>query len=101
MKPGLATTVVTAAFAAATALFAAGVAGADPQDTYCPKAMMFNNPGYCDPHIPDPFHDHCAGGRMGSLMSDGYCDGERYPDGSFWRVVQHGAPTAERPQGWM
>lgn len=107
MKPRLTTAVATVALASATALFGAAVAGADPEQhldtttTYCPSAMMYYNPGYCDPHLPDPLHDHCAGGRVGSLMSDGYCDGEAYPDGSYWHAVQYGAATVEHPSGWM
>ncbi|HET9874490.1 MAG TPA: hypothetical protein VFQ37_01835 [Mycobacterium sp.] len=103
MKPRLAELAMTVAVAAATALFGAAVVGADPdqQNSYCPSAMMFYNPGYCDPHMPDPLHDHCAGGRMGSMMSDGYCDGEPYPDGSYWHVTQPGAPTVDNPSGWM
>lgn len=107
MKSSLTTAGVTVAFASAIALFGAAVAGADPTQNadattmYCPSAIMFYNPGYCDPHLPDPLHDHCAGGRAGSLMSDGYCDGQHYPDGSYWHAVQYGAATVEHPGGWM
>lgn len=107
MKLRLPTAIVPVVVAFAATLFGAAVAGADPEQhlgsttIYCPSAMMFYNPGYCDPHLPDPLHDHCAGGRVGSLMSDGYCDGEPYPDGSYWHAVQHGAATVEHPRGWM
>lgn len=107
MKSRLTTVFATVACASVGALLGAAVAGADPDQnvdspaTYCPSAMMFYNPGYCDPHMPDPLHNHCAGGQMGSMMSGGYCDGEAYPDGSYWRAIQHGAATVEHPGGWM
>lgn len=104
MRPRPSAAVLAVAVAAATALSGAdvsGVAVADPDNTYCPNNMMFSNPGYCDAHMPDPMRGHCDGGRTGSLMSEGYCDGEPYPDGSYWRVTQHGAATVENPGGWM
>ncbi len=107
MKHRLAAAAVPVAWAAATAVFGIAFAGAnpdpqptDPQDGYCP-AMMFQNHGYCDPHIPDPFRDHCFGGRTGSMMHGGNCDGAPYPDGSYWRVTQRGVSTVENPKGWM
>ena len=45
----------------------AGIAGADPQD----------------PHKPDITHDYCPGGQWG-YGSLGVCDGDKYPDGSYW-----------------
>lgn len=93
--------IVPAVFAGVAALGGVGVAAADPEPNYQCPAMMFQNHGNCDAHNPDPFRDHCFGGRAGSLMDDGHCDGEPYPDGTFWRVTQHGAPSVERPGGWM
>jgi hypothetical protein len=101
MKPGLTAAVVTVVFFAATPLFGAAVAGADP-DPHCSGGVMtYYQAAYCDPHIPDPLHDHCLGGRVGSLMQDGYCDGEPYPDGSYWHITQYGDATVDHPSGWM
>jgi hypothetical protein len=101
MKRGLATAIVTVVFPAAIALFGTAGAGADP-DYHCAGFIMtYYQAAYCDPHIPDPLHDHCLGGRMGSLTQDGYCDGEPYPDGSYWHLTQYGSPTVDSPNGWM
>lgn len=100
MKARFVKLAVAAVFAAATVLCGVAVAAADPEPQQCP-AMMFQNHGYCDTRNPNPFRGDCFGGRSGSLMVDGHCDGEPYPDGSFWRVTQHGAATVEQPKGWM
>jgi hypothetical protein len=93
--------VAATALPVVTALSGGAVAGAD-RDYHCAGYIMtYYQAAYCDPHTPDPLHDHCLGGRTGSLMSEGYCDGEHYPDGSYWRVTQHGAATVEQPRGWM
>lgn len=64
MKHGIA-----AAFAVvASALAFAGPAHADPP--------------WADPHYPDPMHHNCAGGMGGFIV--GFCDGEHYPDGTYW-----------------
>lgn len=54
-----------------------------------------------DPHIPDPMHNYCPGGGMGSMLWLGYCDGERYPDGSYWHQVQNGLPMIDHPAGFF
>ena len=60
---------VCASSLAATAaiLSSAGVAGADPDD----------------PHKPDITHSFCPGGQWGYGRL-GVCDGDKYPDGSYW-----------------
>jgi hypothetical protein len=42
-----------------------------------------------DPKIPDPIMFWCMGGGAGNLLlgQPGYCDGEHYPDGSYWHVI--------------
>lgn len=62
--------ILTVLFALATCF--APVAVADP-------------PPWTDPHYPDPMHSNCAGG-MGGFMF-GFCDGEHYPDGSYWHQI--------------
>ncbi len=42
-----------------------------------------------DPHIPNPLTGYCPGGGMGNLF-EGYCDGVKYPDGSYWHRIQYG-----------
>nr|WP_075234978.1 hypothetical protein [Mycobacterium colombiense] len=36
-----------------------------------------------DPHTPDITKSYCPGGQWG-YGSLGVCDGEKYPDGSYW-----------------
>lgn len=52
---------------AAVMVSSAGVASADPPD----------------PHKPDMTTGYCPGGRWGWGQL-AVCDGEKYPDGSFW-----------------
>lgn len=40
-------------------------------------------PPWQNPHYPDMTHGSCAGGNGGGF-GVGYCDGEHYPDGSYW-----------------
>lgn len=42
-----------------------------------------------DPYIPNLSQQHCPGGHGGFGGSYGvfYCDGKRYPDGSYWHEV--------------
>ena len=39
--------------------------------------------------IPHPIMFWCMGGGAGNLLlgQPEYCDGERYPDGSYWHVI--------------
>ena len=53
--------------AAAASVSSAAVASADPPD----------------PHMPDMTKSYCEGGQWG-WGSLGVCDGEKYPDGSYW-----------------
>jgi hypothetical protein len=53
--------------AAAAIVSSAAVASADPPD----------------PHMPDITKSYCPGGQWG-FGSLGVCDGEKYPDGSYW-----------------
>ena len=39
-----------------------------------------------DPHIPDPPHDFCPGSGVATKMMLGVCDGDRYPDGTYWHL---------------
>jgi hypothetical protein len=60
--------ICAAMFGAAAALvLSAAVASADPPD----------------PHKPDITKSYCPGGQWG-FGSLGVCDGEKYPDGSYW-----------------
>ncbi|BBX95640.1 hypothetical protein [Mycobacterium lacus] len=52
---------------AAAFAFSTAVASADPPD----------------PHQPDMTKGYCPGGRWG-FGNLAVCDGEKYPDGSFW-----------------
>lgn len=45
-----------------------------------------------DPHMPNPLTGYCPGGGMGNLF-EGYCDGVKYPDGSYWHRIQYGDAT--------
>lgn len=69
------------ALLAAGALWAAAPAGADP-----------------DPHIPNPVMGYCPGGGSGTLYM-GYCDGAKYPDGSYWHHVNYGMPWMGQQPG--
>jgi hypothetical protein len=42
-----------------------------------------------DPHIPNPLTGYCPGGGAGNVF-EGYCDGEHYPDGSYWHQLMAG-----------
>ncbi|OBJ00992.1 hypothetical protein A5659_24390 [Mycobacterium sp. 1165196.3] len=55
---------------AAALVFSAPVAGADP-------------PGPADPHQPDITKGFCPGDRWG-YGKLAVCDGDKYPDGSYW-----------------
>lgn len=52
-----------------------------------------------DPHIPNPQTGYCPGGSMGSPIWFGYCDGEHYPDGTYWHTFQNGIPIYGHPNG--
>src|SRR5512139_4102705 len=54
-----------------------------------------------DPHIPDPKNDYCPGGGAGSMIYAGYCDGIRYPDGTYWHYIQYGIPMIGHPAGLL
>lgn len=41
-------------------------------------------PTQMDPHYPNPYIGFCPGGGAGGV---GYCDGIRYPDGTYWHFV--------------
>lgn len=45
-----------------------------------------------DPHMPNPLTGYCPGGGLGNLF-EGYCDGVKYPDGSYWHRIQYGDAT--------
>lgn len=54
-----------------------------------------------DPHIPDMQAGNCPGGGMGSPISFAYCDGVPYADGTYWHIIQYGAPMIGRPYGLL
>lgn len=67
--------VTTAIVVACSAAFlVTGVAHADPAP---------------DPHIPNPLVGYCPGGGAGNVF-EGYCDGVKYPDGSYWHRINYG-----------
>ena len=41
------------------------------------------DPPGADPHLPNLQFGYCPGGQ-GAFSSYQWCDGQRYPDGSFW-----------------
>jgi hypothetical protein len=76
MKPLLAS---AAAAALCGLLGAAATAHADP----------------LDPHVPDITRNHCPGGRGG--FGTFWCDGEHYPDGSYWhQTAEYNSVAAGR-----
>ena len=52
-----------------------------------------------DPHIPNPGANYCPGGSAGSPIYMGFCDGEHYPDGTYWHTRQWGIPIYGSPNG--
>lgn len=68
-------------------LAVAGVIAAAPAQADPP-------PPWADPHYPDPARGTCAGGHGGGF-GFGWCDGTRYPDGSYWHEItdSHGHGT--------
>jgi hypothetical protein len=52
-------------------------------------------PAHADSKHPVP-PGACSGGKMskhGSPTGHGWCDGEQYPDGSFWRAADFELPN--------
>jgi hypothetical protein len=70
----------------------AGVANAAP----APSVQQPGPPGKpaFDPHVPNTAEGWCPGGGVGGFSGFGYCDGDRYPDGSYWHQVRGKAPFA-------
>jgi len=52
------------------------------QSTNAPAHADYDFSKVADPKIPDPIMFWCMGGGQ-----PGYCDGEHYPDGSYWHVI--------------
>jgi hypothetical protein len=74
--------------------FGAAVVGCAAAIVSCAAAASADPP---DPHQPDLTHNYCPGGQWfwGNLVSVGgsgrlqMCDGEKYPDGSYWHQWTH------------
>ncbi|MFV1363791.1 hypothetical protein AAHH97_10165 [Mycolicibacterium elephantis] len=45
-----------------------------------------------DPHMPNTTQGYCPGGGFGGATGWGYCDGIKYPDGSYWHQLRAPAP---------
>lgn len=80
MKPAI----VAAGVIAAAAIITAPAVHADP-----------------DPHMPNPSTGYCPGGSMGSPIYLGFCDGEHYPDGTYWHTRQWGIPLYGNSNGLL
>ncbi|NDJ91475.1 hypothetical protein [Mycolicibacter kumamotonensis] len=52
-----------------------------------PGLVHAGPPGTDDPHTPNPEFNYCPGGGSGGPGSY-WCDGEPYPDGSFWHMFK-------------
>jgi len=52
---------------------------------FAPSAYADPPPSPFDPHVPNVSVRNCPGGNGGFIF--GFCDGERYPDGSYWHQV--------------
>jgi hypothetical protein len=68
---------------------AALAAAAALQSTNPPANADYDFSKVADPKIPDPIMFWCMGGGAGNLLlgQPGYCDGQHYPDGSYWHVI--------------
>ncbi|OIN79367.1 hypothetical protein BMG05_18460 [Mycobacterium malmoense] len=57
-------------------------------------------PPWNDPHYPDKARGSCPGGSGG--FGIGWCDGQPYPDGTYWHQTtwggQYGASGGGKPQ---
>lgn len=62
-----------------------------------PNAYADPAPPWSDPRYPDQTHGMCAGGH-GGAFGFGWCDGEHYPDGSYWHQVIGTGMDGLRPQ---
>lgn len=47
-----------------------------------------------NPYVPNSWEGWCPGGGVGGYNGFGYCDGKRYPDGSYWHQLRGDAPFA-------
>ena len=65
--------------------------------TAAPAAHADPPPPWTDPHYPDITHGNCAGGQ-GGAFGISYCDGEHYPDGSFWHQILGLGTGLAKPQ---
>jgi hypothetical protein len=84
MKENHATSAIIGVLAAAATLLigTTALAAADPAPPPPPGQ---------DAHMPNSMMGYCPGGGFGGVGT-GYCDGTKYPDGSYWHQVRIPAP---------
>lgn len=75
------TSVTLATLAASTP-----TARADDGQWSSPQVGNAAPPGL-DPHFPNQQYSHCPGGW--AWWGGGYCDGEHYPDGTYWHQLTY------------
>ena len=83
MKKQIRYAMIAANAAVALLLTAAGLAAADPDQEQPPPGQ--------EPHMPNSMMGYCPGGGFGGIGT-GWCDGVKYPDGSYWHQVRLPAP---------
>ncbi len=54
--------------------------------TYFGAVASAEPPPGQDPHMPNVTIGYCPGGQ-GGFMTAKWCDGEKYPDGSYWHQL--------------
>lgn len=57
----------------------------------------YADPSGSDPHMPNLSIGYCPGGR-GGILAVAWCNGEKYPDGSYWHNVAMTGGTFATPR---